>query len=128
MKVVLNSDYGGFDLSNKAFERLLELGFPFIQQKDSKKEDYGDSTVKIIKFTTPTPYNQLYGILQNSYEIEDLQSHPLAAQVVEELESKAWGGFAKLEVVEIPDNVDWRIVDDDGFQWIEDWDTGLRIS
>ncbi len=126
MKVVLNRDYGGFGLSNKAFERLIELGFPFVHEKDSDKEDYGKTDLKIIVFDEPV-FNSRYGILQNDFEDEDLRSHLSVVQVVEELGRSAWGGAAKLELVEISDDIDWRIDQKNGFEWIIDWDTGLKV-
>ena len=40
--------------------------------------------------------------------------------VVEELGDEANGMFAELEVVEIPDNIDWEIDDYDGYETIEE--------
>jgi len=129
MKVVLNSDFGGFSLSNKAFERLIELGFPYILEKDRIKEDFSEENLKIIIFdkTEDDLLGTKYHILENSYEVEDLRSHPLVVQVVEELRRLAWGNFAELEIVEIPDGIDWGIVNNEGIEWIIDWDTEGRV-
>lgn len=44
---------------------------------------------------------------------------PLLIQVIEELGSdSASGDFASLQIVEIPDDVDWQIEEYDGFEWI----------
>jgi fibronectin type 3 domain-containing protein len=44
---------------------------------------------------------------------------PRLVQLVEESSEQASGNFAKLEVVEIPDGVEWQIEDgDDGREWI----------
>ncbi len=127
MKVVLNRDVGGFGLSNKAFERLIGLGFPYIHEKDEVKEDFGKKDLKIIIFEETGENLWRYGILQNDFEEEDLRSHPLVVQVVEEFGKGAWGMSAKLEIVEIPDGIDWRIAENNGFEWIIDWDTDERI-
>lgn len=44
----------------------------------------------------------------------DSRNHPLLVRVVEELGAKANGRFAKLKVVEIPDDVEWEIAEYDG--------------
>jgi len=38
--------------------------------------------------------------------------------VVEELGEESWGQFAKLKVVEIPDDVEWEIGEYDGVEWV----------
>ena len=130
MKVVLNRDFGGFGLSNKAFKRLIDLGFPYIHEKDREKEDFSEENLKIIVFdeTEDDLSGVHYHILENDYEVEDLRSHPLVVQVVKELREKAWGNFAKLEIVEIPDDIDWGIVENNGVEWIIDWDTEERVA
>ena len=50
MKVVLNRDVGGLGLSNTAFERLIQLGFSHIHEKDEAKEDFNLKDPKIIIF------------------------------------------------------------------------------
>lgn len=39
-------------------------------------------------------------------------------RVVEELEDASYGEFAKLKVVEIPDDVEWEISEYDGVEWV----------
>ena len=128
MKVVLNRDYGGFGLSNKAFKRIIDLGFPYIHQSKTQNEDFSKKDLKIIVSDEPgDSFSYKYKILENDYEVEDLRSHPLIVQVVKELGERAWGNFAKLEVVEIPDGIDWYIVEKNGVEWIIDLDTEERV-
>ncbi|KKM74320.1 hypothetical protein LCGC14_1401510 [marine sediment metagenome] len=129
MKVVLNRDVGGFGFSNTAFEMLIQLGFSHIHEKDEAKEDFNLRDLKIIIFeeTEDDLLGIKYGILQNDFEDEDLRSHPLVVQVVEELGKRAWGGSARLEIAEIPSDIDWRIDIENGFERVIDWDTGERI-
>jgi hypothetical protein len=38
--------------------------------------------------------------------------------VIEELGETSWGQFAKLKLVEIPDDVEWEIAEYDGVEWV----------
>jgi len=38
--------------------------------------------------------------------------------VIEELGETSWGQFAKLKIVEIPDDVEWEIAEYDGVEWV----------
>ena len=84
MKIVINKCYGGFSLSEAAYE---ELGL--------KWDGYG------------------YG-----FNGDDKRTDPEMIAVVEKLGGAASGKFAELQVVEIPDGIDYRIEDYDGIEWI----------
>lgn len=91
MKIVVNRCYGGFGLSKKAYLALRE-------QKNKialKAKSYG----------------QFY-----SGDIE--RDDPTLVKVVEDLGSKANGEFAQLDVVEIPDGVNWKIEEYDGMEHV----------
>ena len=86
MKVVVNRCYGGFGLSEKAYEFLgLEW------------DGYGYA------------YNDC-----------DLRTDEKLIECVETLGDKANGRLACLEVVEIPDDVEWEIDNYDGIETIEE--------
>ena len=55
-----------------------------------------------------------------SYRAYDKRTDPKLIECVETLGEKANGRFAKLEVVEIPDDVNWEISDYDGIETIEE--------
>lgn len=97
-KIVINRCYGGFGISRKAAERLLELGFKDSQlEKELNNEKY---------------YSY------NSYYPEIPRHHPLLVQVVEELGTrKASGSGAELEVIEIEGNL-YNIDEYDGYESI----------
>jgi len=46
------------------------------------------------------------------------RNDPILVQVVEEMGDKAWGRYAKLAIVEIPDDVQWIIEENDGMEWV----------
>jgi len=83
MKVVINTCYGGFGLSEKANKLYCE-------RKGIEKI--------------------------NEWEIE--RNDPVLVQVVEEMGESAKGAFARLKIVDIPDDVQWGIEEYDGSEWV----------
>lgn len=62
-------------------------------------------------------YNELSGKnLEYYYSID--RDDPYLVQVVEELGDSSNGGYSKLKVVDIPDDVDWEIDEYDGIEHI----------
>jgi len=87
-KIVINTCYGGFCLSQAAYK---ELGLAW----------------------------DGYGFLSGSQYAE--RDHPKLVEVVERLGSdKASGEYGYLQVVEIPDDVDWVLKEYDGREWISE--------
>lgn len=52
------------------------------------------------------------------YEYNDKRTDENLVKCVETLGDKASGRFAKLKVVEVPDDVDWYIDEYDGIEWV----------
>ena len=134
MKVVVNRCFGGFGLSDKACEMIMKRkGFGCFRYEQSKYrcrdgteeytrcETFNDSTM-VMRYQTedlgervselPKETNWYYGNLERT-------DADLVA-VVEELGEEADGRFANLEVVEIPDDVNWEIDDYDGVETIHE--------
>lgn len=88
MKVVINTCFGRFGLSNDALNELKKL-------QDNQNKSW-----------------------INIYEIDRFD--PDLVKVVETLGVLANGGFAKLKVVEIPDDVIWTIEAYDGYESIHE--------
>jgi hypothetical protein len=104
MKVVINADYGGFSLSDKAIEQLLELGYSKGEIEKNK-----------------IPEGDKYHIGQKYWGLRDIpRNHPLLVKVVEELGSEANGDCATLRIIEIPDNVEWVVEEYDGSEWVSE--------
>lgn len=120
MKVVINKCHGGFNLSDAAFERYLDL--KEITWHKSKEQRFGSYHY----YTIPEEeWNRLYDYKQeksnmflNHDKIE--RDDPILVQVVESLGDLASGEFSKLKVVEIPDDVNWKISDYDGIESIHE--------
>lgn len=94
MKIVINRCYGGFGLSEEGIEYYNRL-------KEADGFSYATATARGI------------------YEIS--RNDPYLVRTVEELGSKAASDdYAKLKVVEIPDDVDWEIEDYDGMEVVKE--------
>jgi hypothetical protein len=91
-KIVINRCYGGFGLSSEVKEMYLEL------TKD---------TPKIAHF----------------YMDQDVRrDDPVLIEIIEKIGLQAAaGGFSKLKIIQIPDDVPsdgWTIMDYDGMEWV----------
>ena len=80
MQVVINTSYSNFAISRDAI--LL------IQKK----------------IKNPKAKSQI-----NAYAFDNDRSHPLLVEAVQKLGAKANGLYATLKIVEIPDDVEWRV-------------------
>ena len=64
-------------------------------------------------------YLELTGFKQESVYHRDIpRDDSLLIQVVEELGALANGDFARLKIVEIPDDVEWYVEEYDGLEWV----------
>jgi hypothetical protein len=88
MKVVINTCYGGFSLSDAGIARYLELADLTMTAADE------------------------------FYDRDIPRDDAALVQVVEEMGSTANGSFAILKIVEIPNDVNWYIEDYDGNEWV----------
>lgn len=136
MKLVINKRYGGFGLSDKAYEKLIEWGVPV--QKYVKQERGEDGLYK------PQPLNDGKVLFDRTMDdaglcmgitkereiemmgrywemwIEKDRSDPMLVKIVEELGKEANGKFAELVVVEIPDDVNYEIDEYDGVETVHE--------
>ena len=103
MKIVINSDYGGFSLSDWAIETYADR-----KGINLKKE----KTTFGITLYTNVDTNE-------DFESRDIERNdPVLVKIVEELGSKSFGFAANLKIVEIPDNVNWEVIQYDGLEHI----------
>lgn len=102
MKVVINSDFGGFGLSDAAFERYLDLkGIKWARVSANRRSSY---------YHAGHINEDDYFLWENDISRND----PFLIQVVEELGEEANGHYSSLKIVEIPDDVEWQIAEYDG--------------
>jgi hypothetical protein len=52
--------------------------------------------------------------------IDNNRSDPVLVAIVEELGKEADGKYSALEVVEIPDGIEWKIEEYDGMEWVSE--------
>lgn len=129
-RIVINRCFGGFGLSDKAILRYLEIKG---QQVWVEPDKWGNT------YWLVAPEDRMdrkSGEDFYSMSIDDRIEHnrkleketfyygnigrddPVLVQVVEELGEEANGGYAELEIVEIPDDVDWELNEYDGMEHI----------
>ena len=112
-KVVINRCYGGFGLSDKAFEMLLDrkgIEFEKVPAKHAFRSDDSD-------------YYRKGHVGENDhyltyYKFGEDRSDADLVDVVEQLGEDANGWAADLQIVEIPDDVEWYVEEYDGMEHI----------
>ena len=138
MKIVINTCYGGFGLSEKAFLRYAELkGLTVYPEGTGIFTTYwlvpeGEREDRTNYYSWPleeqrASNKRLAKQVMNEHTIP--RDDPALVQVVEELGADANARFAELEVVEIPDGVAWQIEEYDGLEHVAEkhrtWRAGL---
>jgi hypothetical protein len=133
-KVIINTCFGGYGLSDAAVMRYAELkgitlypetkntGWKFttywlldVESRVTDSED-NDAFYKM-PIEERVAHNQRYS--EETFSINDVtRDDATLVQVVEELGELAFGAHASLSVVEIPDDVEWEIEEYDGNEHI----------
>jgi hypothetical protein len=108
VKIVINSDYGGFSLSDEAILEYGRLkGLNLVKDENTNWSIsifYKDSVAK-----------------ENYFEDRDIpRNDPALVEVVEKLGEAANGFAANLKIVEIPEDVDWYVEENDGREWVSE--------
>jgi hypothetical protein len=136
-KIVVNRKHGGFGLSPKAEKRYLELigkECYFYKQEKYKHCDGEDKYVLIPEEEAAQTmfyytYTKNFGDVVKKFPKNDKhfwydgnleRTDPILIQVVEELGEESYGPCAELEIVEIPDDVEWEIDEYDGYESIHE--------
>ena len=108
VKIVINSDYGGFSLSDEAILEYGRLkGLNLVKDENTNWSIsifYKDSVAK-----------------ENYFDDREIpRNDPTLVEVVEKLGEAAYGFAANLKTVEIPEDVDWCIEENDGREWVSE--------
>lgn len=106
-KIAINTAHGGFGLSRTAFHRLRDMGHPVALKETDIGDFYPDGS---------GPRTSLFGMDGFCRTID--RDDPMLIQIVEEMGRAASGSLAHIEVLEIPDDVQWQIEEYDGLEWI----------
>ena len=110
MKIAINKDFGGFGLSEEAFELLLNRkGIAFEKQED---EDFFEA----LYFYAGRPHIPDNCI--DKYEFYKNRTDADLVAVIEQLLEAANDRYASLAVVEVPDDVSWHIAEYSGLEHV----------
>lgn len=110
-KIVINRCYGGFSLSDEAFEKLLVRKGIAFRREENESRLMGNTY-----YDTELPSGSDDYIFQ--YDYYDNRSDPDLIAVIEEMGAEANGWAAELAIVEIPDDVEWHIAEYDGIEHV----------
>lgn len=104
-KIVINTCWGGFGLSDEAMRRYAELaGMKLLEDVN----EYGDVNFYLNEINEDSYFT--------GWSID--RDDPNLVKVVEEMVEKSYSGYSVLKIVEIPDDVKWEIDDYDGREHI----------
>ena len=126
MKLVVNRCFGGFNLSPEATKQLAEMKGRECHLFQVRGGEYVPWTPEVgpraYAFDVPNPNDFDGDDLWDNHNIylDPERNDPHLVQVVELMGDKASGCSAELEVVEIPDDVEWEIMEYDGQETIYD--------
>jgi hypothetical protein len=120
MKVVINKCYGGFGLSLEAVAKLKGCG----HIKKMKRSEYFKLAPYVEDKQKQADHLRICNVLANKthvYTDEHRNSSrdcPELVRVVEEMGDKSSGRHSKLDIVEVPDGVEYTIEEYDGQEHI----------
>lgn len=114
MKIVVNRCFGGFSISKKAAAFMADRGNKRAKLELDKVNLKTDGSKRRYS-------NRWFGYgyvdgMDGGYDRTD----PDLVAAVETLGTEAYGDLAQLEVVEIPDDIDWEIIEYDGQESIHE--------
>jgi arginine/lysine/ornithine decarboxylase len=111
-KIAINRCFGGFGLSNEAFEALLQRKGIQFEKVDSEYKSLG-----IMNYYKAGHAGDDEHYL-SPYEFCSDRSDSDLIAVIEEMGATANGSYSELKIVEIPDDVKWEINEYDGYEHV----------
>jgi hypothetical protein len=126
MKIAINTCYGGFGLSYLAVKEYAKLkNFEiYAFTHDSKKDiyiEYDDNKTDLFFYLFYSKKPLVNGKIDNGdwFSERDIpRTDPDLIKIIEKLGNLANGEHAQLEIVDIPDDVEYEIVEYDGIEHI----------
>lgn len=135
-KVILNKCYGGFDVSEKAYQLYAKKkGLELYKYEYDFDGNYLNKKIKLKRIEKSSLLGQVYltkdfgerpellGEDFDKYHLylrDSYREDPTLIEVVEELGEKASGLCGRLVVVEIPDDLDYVIDEYDGLETLHE--------
>lgn len=127
MKLVINTCYGGFSISDAAIHRMAELkGLTLYGEHPACGDRYwivppeqreNQDNFYTLSYQERAASNERINAQQLSNRPSN-RADPALVQAVEELGDKAWGRYAELKVVEIPDGTNYEIEEYGGLEHV----------
>lgn len=122
-KIAINRSFGGFGLSDEANHALAARKGVTLYEIDRYFDMKSFATVPKEEYQrleqesrVQRNYDLVNSVHWNSQEWG--RDDPDLVAVIQELGEEANGPFAKLTVVDIPNDVDWEICEYDGKEWV----------
>lgn len=136
MEIIVNRCYGGWNLSHAAYMRIAELKgmtlYPYMMKSTMRNDKYEHVHVRTESSESDffVQYsNRDLGETTAKFADTDLvwyrgtneeRTDPDIIKVVRELGEAASGRCSRLEIVEIPDGVNWEVDEYDGMETIHE--------
>lgn len=111
MKVAINRCFGGFGISDEAFEKLLNRKGIAFDKVEKESDLFGATYFKAGHSGDEEHY-------LSEYDFTEDRSDPDLIAVIEEMGDKANSWAAEIAIVEIPDDVKWHIHEYDGIEHV----------
>lgn len=111
MKIAINREFGGFSLSDKAFEKLLTLKNIEFEIEKTNSFFVGNAYYMAGHEHTDDTYLAKYKFYENRADADLIA-------VIEELGDAASDNFANVAIIEIPDDVEWHISEYEGLEHV----------
>lgn len=111
MKVAINRCFGGFGLSDEAFEKLLERKGIAFEKEEKESPHWGSSYYKDGMCGADEGY-------LSPYDFYEDRSDPDLITVIEELGDAANGFASEISIIDIPEGVEWHIHEYDGLEHV----------
>jgi hypothetical protein len=113
MKVAINRCFGGFGISNEAFEKLLDRkGIAFDKVEPEEDRSFLGASYFEAGHTGDDEY------YLSDYDMTQDRADPDLIAVIEELGDKANSNYSDIAIIEIPDDVKWHIHEYDGLEHV----------
>lgn len=140
MKIILNKCYGGFDVSKEAYMlyakkkglSLYQYACDFTNFKKCIYKKANDEALFKNYFIKDMGDNiEISNEDYKKYLLylnDEYRQDPILIEVVEELGEKASGRFGSLEVVEIPNNLFYKIDEYGGFETIYYSNSEIKVK
>lgn len=127
MKIVINRCFGGFSLSPLAIKEYLkrkgkECFCYNVFSEKLKRTDIENANLVVVYSTENLGEEITWEDLKESYfrERDIPRNDTDLVEVVELLKEKANGACASLNIVKIPDGIEWEISEYDGLETVEE--------